>query len=275
MALNIDNKVYRTLQEEVGWLSTTVAEIIKVTDVNTLADYVNQFSSWSDSMDAWSDTMTDYANTMNDYATTMNGYSNTMNDYANTMAGYASQVNTWTNNIAGSVLSVISANTITPLSVRQTQTYWKATGSFTMGSVLSGYATMTNVYCVIQEINQRLSCIVNLKIDVTADRTINPNSFLASWNTGNLPSEIGSKIYDFDGVAVSSAISAKCLIAATKALCLVGTAETAAEIDGVICRIDNSTSANQLSFAIQAKQSMNLQAGNSYCITARIFLDLL
>ena len=134
--LNIDKKVYRNIQEQVSWLTTTVGEIIDLTDLETLEGYVNQLAAWSDQMTSWGETMADYANTMNGYANTMNGYANTMNGYANTMAGYASQVDTWTNNISTAALAAISGHTIAPLNVY-------ATGDITADSIIENMTGYT------------------------------------------------------------------------------------------------------------------------------------
>ena len=122
MALDIDKKVYRNLQEQVGWLTTTVAEIIDITDPATIKEAIDKIDTFEDEMAG--------------YALTMQGYADTMGGYALTMQGYASQVDTWTNNISAAAVSAIAGATIAPANVN-------ASGAITGDSIIenmSGYA---------------------------------------------------------------------------------------------------------------------------------------
>ena len=136
MALNIDKKVYRNLQEQVSWLTTTVGEIIDITDPVAIKEAIDKIDTFEDEMAGYALTMQGYATTMGGYATTMQGYSNTMAGYALTMQGYASQVDTWTNNISAAAVSAIAGATIAPANVN-------ASGAITGDSIIenmSGYA---------------------------------------------------------------------------------------------------------------------------------------
>ena len=158
MALNIDKKVYRNMQEQVAWLTTTVGEIIDVTDAEKLQEYVDQF-------DIWSATMEDYATTMGGYATTMGGYANTMQGYANTMQGYASQVDTWTNNISAAALSAISGQAITPSSVTADSIIELMSG-YSFSKITSANFTASNWYVGVVKTGNKITFVVCCKLEM-------------------------------------------------------------------------------------------------------------
>lgn len=191
MALNIGKKVYRNLQEQVSWLTTTVEEIIDITNPAAIKAAVEKIDAFQETLDSYDDIMAGYAETMGGYATTMEGY--------------ALQVDTWTNNISAAALQAITGQDVS----LKTLDVDDASKSYDTGINLS--TSMANlgltgqsIYSRMNRSGGRLSIIINYKITNPTDSpiTIPANSLVLNGFT-QLSDADAAKVFDLNGVAVS------------------------------------------------------------------------
>ena len=262
--LNIDNKVYRTIQEQVAWLSTTVAEIIKITDVETLDEYIKQMGTWSGQMEDWSGTMEDYATTMGGYATTMGGY-------ANEMAGWRNEVSTWTNNINAAAVSAINASDIAPLTVRQTNANFTANNSVT--GVLSNFSA-TDIYNRVHLINRSLMFIINEKItnNSGSDKAVSNGELLLSGDCGYIPLAYRELIIDFDGKYLGESGASNTIIATALGTISLGKNWSAVSYPVILVFYNNTLGERRFTYRIFSRASFTIPNTDSAYISVRNWL---
>lgn len=279
MALKLPNdKVVYNLPEQVGVNTENIAYLAEV--YKNIDEIPAQWAAWKEDAD---ETMGDYATTMGDYALTMGGYQTTMQGYANTMGGYqttmegwALQVDTWTNNISVAAATAITGQDITPKTVSQTQANWSA--SFNL-SVPTGL-TVEQIYNRFEVINNVFYIIVNFKVSNTSGSDIvvqkfQTSKYLASADFYNVPSNIGSAIYDLLGNTVAGTTTDFTIITLEKCKVLNGTGLTTTSESDAIMRLYNRASANTISVKIGNEADRTVPNGAVYYITGRIALTLL
>lgn len=140
----------------------------------------------------------------------------------------------------------------------------------------SPYTNLTVVqgYNRLQQINQKLSIVINFSLTNDTESSMNLNSAVMNREL-ILPEDVASKIYDIENKKVSEVATAYCLITATPAYISTSKIYSGTIINKAYLYFANSATANNCQVMLLFSSSHTLPAGSTLYVSARLYLDLI